>query len=542
MEFFRFQTWWEALEKLAIQNPPHKPKPTSATLMNSALTVYLQTNLEHPITNAVSHILKPLGDVQEILAKEGVLRVMGGSQPPNTQAPQRPNTLSESTDESHSRRRQFAQDLMRSVSWWKRVKHDAQPWDESPKSALASKLQEITYWNRTLYEILPTSIRDSVLHQGISAYVLSDPQEAVSLSRLQQDVSETAKLMVSRKQMLGQIADPPDIEKRLAEVALASDDFSGIPSLLPESNVSFLEKGQENFLVEWYNFPDGTGYHDYEKILEVAEERLKRLSLLLKPETKPSTLTALTASGCFRCDALSAFVLVSLLPPLLSNKVSPIFLSDLLLRKFKSPDNTSTFLPTLSQRFAIATSLASSLYTFMLAQWHHKRFNSQSILFAFKEAKPLPDLTQPLVCGYSVFRPSNPEQISLFGPSDEEQNLYVHPQLRQNAKTRPKYQRGHEIYAFGLLLVEIGFWNTISRIATTKEKKASSRTGEELREFLTKKCTTEMACWMGSKFRDITLRCLNVGDRTKQGCSSDTNEFYWDVILELVQCQSESLS
>ncbi|RYP80977.1 hypothetical protein DL769_002194 [Monosporascus sp. CRB-8-3] len=542
MEFFRFQTWWEALEKLAVQNPPVRSKTIPSTFLGSALANQLRDNLEHPITNAASQISKLLGDVQTILIDQGVLRVTAGSQPSNAQASQNPKTLNEDTENSQSRRRKLAKDLMNSISWWKRVKYDAKPWDESAKSALVSKLQDIAYWNRALYDILPSGTRDSVLSQGISAYILSDPQEANSLSKLKQDVvSETAKLLVSRKQLLGKSADPPDIKQRLAKVTLAQNSFSPIPTLLPESKVSFLDKGTQRFLVEWYPFPNRAGYSDYEAILELAEERLKRLSLLLQEETKPSTLIALAPHGCFRCDSLSAFGLVSVLPREISNTLSPIFLHDLLLRKLKDPNTSSHFLPTLSQRFAIASSLASSLYTFMLARWHHKRFNSQSILFASPIGSHLPDLTKPLVCGYSVSRPSNPEQISLLGPSDEEQDLYLHPDLRQNANTRPKYQREHEIYAFGLLLVEIGFWNTLARIATTKDQKAASRSGGDLRGFLINKCTTEMACWMGSRFRDVTLRCLKVGHSSKQGCSSDTNDFYWDVVLELVQCQSKSL-
>ncbi|USP75915.1 hypothetical protein yc1106_03189 [Curvularia clavata] len=536
MEIFRFQTWWEALEKLAVQNPPVKSKTIPSTLLGSILANQLRDNLEHPITNAASQISKLLNDVQTILIDQGVLRATVGSQLFNAQAAQNPKTLDEDLENSHSRRRKLAKDLMTSISWWKRVQYDAKPWDESVKSALASKLQDIAYWNRALYDILPSRTRDSILSQGISAYILSDPQEASSVSKLKQDVvSETAKLLVSRRQLLGKSGDPPNT-KQLAKVTLAQDKFGSVPTILPDSKVSFLDSGNQRFLVEWYPFPNHGGYSDYESILALAEERLKCLSLLLQEETKPSTLIALTSQGCFRCDSLRAFGLVSVLPPEISNTHSPILLHDLLQRKFEDPSTNSHFLPTLSQRFTIASSLASSLYTFMLARWHHKRFNSQSVLFTHMMESQLPDLTKPLVCGYSVSRPSHPEQISLLGPSDEEQDLYLHPDLRQNASTRPKYQREHEIYAFGLLLVEIGFWNTLARIATTKDQKAASRSGGDLRDFLIKKCTTEMACWMGSRFQDVTLRCLKAGHSYQQSCGFDKNDFYWDVVLELAEC------
>ncbi|KAK5766387.1 hypothetical protein LTS12_003304 [Elasticomyces elasticus] len=556
MEFFRFQTWWTALERLASRRPAVAAQtrgmqfalPKSA--VDSTLLGELRKTYEDPITNAASSILKLMSDIEVILRAEGVLAVIKDRPAQNAAGNAlraTPPSLSEATELSHSRRKEFAKSLMTSVSWWTRMKHDATPWRESHKSALEAKLRDISYWNKALYDILPGPVKDSVLRQGISGHVLIDIEEAVPIAELRQgSVSEQANLLVVRKKMLETKGRDPELDRIESIVKLDVDSFKGYPKSLPASNFSIVtyqakSEERESVLVEWYPYPLANGSQDAYETQRLAGNRLTRLSWLLHKSQRPSTLRALDCLGCLESDALKSFGLVSSIPPSYSTSLPPVTLHDLLLRKALTSQfgasAGSAAMPTLAQRFSLAASLASSLYTFMLAQWHHKRFNSLNVMFLFaNDATSAPDLSSPLVAGYSVARPNAPTEISVFGSSTPESGVYLHPDLRVAHKDMPKYRLNYEIYAFGLLLLEIGFWNTASKLAAASMVKGTLVSPSTQLASLIKKCKSDLACWMGEQYRDITLRCLEADTEFSGEVGECLTKFYWSVVLDIISC------
>jgi hypothetical protein len=265
------------------------------------------------------------------------------------------------------------------------------------------------------------------------------------------------------------------------------------------------------------------------KLHSIARERLAKLSVLLDPENKPSTLCAPDSIGCVETSHLHRFGF--------STSALPVSLHSLLCRKPVPGTSSPTPLPTLSQRFALAATLATSLYTFILARWHHKMFNSPNIIFMFPNAGgDLPDLGRPLVCGYSVSRPSTTEEISICGTYSSLSDTYLHPKLQVPANERPRYETKYEIYAFGLLLAEIGFWQPISKIGAANRPPHGEHSAKESKDRVTSKCAGDLACWMGEQYRDITMRCLQVGIPGVSWSVEDLAGFYWNVVWKLVCC------
>jgi hypothetical protein len=270
------------------------------------------------------------------------------------------------------------------------------------------------------------------------------------------------------------------------------------------------------------------------ELRSIALERLAKLSVLLSQENKPSTLCTADSIGCVETSHLYRFGLVSRVPDGFSTSALPVSLYSLLCRKPLPGTSSRTPLPTLSQRFTLAATLATSLYTFILARWHHKMFNSLNIVFMFPNAGGnLPNLGRPLVCGYSVSRPSATEEISICGTQTSLSETYLHPKLQVPAHERPRYESKYEIYAFGLLLAEIGFWQPISKIGAANSPRHGGHSAEGLKDGVTSKCASDLACWMGEQYRDITMRCLQVGGPRSV---EDLTGFYWNVVLELVRC------
>jgi hypothetical protein len=277
----------------------------------------------------------------------------------------------------------------------------------------------------------------------------------------------------------------------------------------------------------------GTGI----ELRSIVRERLAKLSILLSAENKPSTLCTAESIGYVEGDQYYRFGLVSRIPDSLSPHKPPVTLHSLLSRMPLPGTPSKAPLPSLSQRFTLASSLATSLYTFMLARWYHKMFNSLNIYFLFSEGDgSLPNLDVPLIGGYSVSRPSAVEEISVCAPSPVLPECYLHPQLQVAARERPRYTTSYEIYSLGLLLAEIGFWQPISKIAAATAPHHGGHSAEGRKKAVIGKVSTDLACWMGEQYRAITLRCLKAGDELRLGerIGDELLEFYWSIVMELV--------
>ena len=112
---------------------------------------------------------------------------------------------------------------------------------------------------------------------------------------------------------------------------------------------------------------------------------------------------------------------------------------------------------------------------------------------------------------------------------------YRHPRLRIPAHEQPRYEIKYDIYSFGLLLAEIGFWLSIAKIGAANSPRHGG-VSESFKLGVTNKCASDLACWMGEPYRDITIRCLQVGDPDASSSVEDLTGIYWNVVLELVRC------
>ncbi|KAI1493335.1 hypothetical protein F5X96DRAFT_666840 [Biscogniauxia mediterranea] len=118
--------------------------------------------------------------------------------------------------------------------------------------------------------------------------------------------------------------------------------------------------------------------------------------------------------------------------------------------------------------------------------------------------------------------------LALSRPLTPLTETYLHPNLRVPAHERQRYEIKYEIYAFGLLL---------AKIAAASSPRQGGVSAEGLRAGVTSKCDSDLACWMGEKYRDIALRCLQVGANPNGPRPvEDLTGFYWTVVLELVRC------
>ncbi|KAM0226903.1 hypothetical protein ACHAPO_011997 [Fusarium lateritium] len=550
MEFFRFQTWWAALDHLADKKIPSQslrdvPLPTSP----------LQVKLGNKefgkiVINAATSVLQLLRDIERVLQSNGVLSVMEAQ--PATANPSA--DLGEETEKARQRLKQLAVKFLKHTSWTARIKHSASPWkQDSDKTTLDQLLDSIIYWNTRLYSILPQPIQDSILEVGIAGYALDSD-----------NVKDVANLTTNRNNALSQSAKLIEIRKKFKDVNLGIDEAllkqmelkeDGFEGLIPSSIGQYTiteytsESGEfSRVFIEWVPIPKG----DFDSY-KLAHGRMSRLSYTLHQVKHFSAFQPLPALGFFEFSSAKSFGLVWTLSRGITSSTKVSTLHEIL----KGPASKKSGqivvrdpLPSLNQRLQLASKLTMAFYTFLLTRWHHERFNSLHIAFlldgAKDKTKPI-DLSDPIIGGFAISRPDLPTELSISASVEEDEAIYLHPDIRERLKpgsnvteeNKPRYQRVHDIYAVGLLLAEVGFWQPLSRIAESglKGVKAISMRPEQFKDAVVKKCESDLACWAGEIYRDVTLRCLLAGKPGGvQGEDNveGLNNFYWDVGIELL--------
>lgn len=291
-------------------------------------------------------------------------------------------------------------------------------------------------------------------------------------------------------------------------------------------------------LIEWKSYADLT---DYDKIVE-AEGQVENLVGLLKFDKKPATMNVLDSLGYFQYEDQDRrlFGFIYAFPPKSDSNQSPVSLHDLLADGAKHKRSYS--LPSLSQRISIAQRVAITLLELHSSDWLHKDLNSRNVLFFHGSGTGL-DLSKPYVSGFEYARPDDISALS-FSVRRSQTDIYRHPTLLgplSSGQKRPRYQRSHDIYSLGLLLLEVGLWKQVA------EFRRPDTTPEGFRKMLIKLANYELPHRVGEIYRDVVLKCIEGKGLYEQHPAQEdelANEtqntslvkFYWLIIRELERC------
>ncbi|RAK90439.1 hypothetical protein BO79DRAFT_208303 [Aspergillus costaricaensis CBS 115574] len=213
--------------------------------------------------------------------------------------------------------------------------------------------------------------------------------------------------------------------------------------------------------------------------------------------------------------------------------------------------------PSLEDRFAIAHCLVLTTLNVHGSLWLHKNIWSRGILL-FEQtqdngvelmskltltttATSKGGLRKPRLLAFlSDWGYARPVEGATDMRSDFEiePNLYRHPD-RQGDPSRP-YSRLHDIYALGVVLLEIGLWKTVSRLFETRIKEGQRTRklpkGRDVRAALTSLAQRDLPKEMGSAYASAVVACLS-GDFRK---GSDP-ELSLDFRAKVLDCVAEGL-
>ncbi|RFU74988.1 hypothetical protein TARUN_7270 [Trichoderma arundinaceum] len=192
------------------------------------------------------------------------------------------------------------------------------------------------------------------------------------------------------------------------------------------------------------------------------------------------------------------------------------------------------FKPPLADRFSIANSLALTVLNVHGSLWIHKNIWSHGILLFLQDKS---GGTYPVGAAIERSGPAptagvkgeeKPQLLAFLGDwgysrridgftdmnvdFDIEANLYRHPE--RQGKPKRQFSRIHDIYALGVVLLEIGLWRTVSQLfdkqinevrqtAETKLLKA-----KDVTTTLTSLARKELPKEMGERYASAVLACL----------------------------------
>ncbi|KAI1211534.1 uncharacterized protein F4807DRAFT_472988 [Annulohypoxylon truncatum] len=161
--------------------------------------------------------------------------------------------------------------------------------------------------------------------------------------------------------------------------------------------------------------------------------------------------------------------------------------------------------PSLGQRFVLALTIGQALMQWHMAGWVHQGIASYNALL-FRDQSGGVDYELPYLFGFGYTReydytsliPTQP------GRGTTVYDVYKHPD-RQGYPPLKSHTRYHDIYSFGLLLVEIALWTPIEdSFKSTINLKGPSK----IREEALKKVKGVIRHEMGLAYETATLVCL----------------------------------
>jgi hypothetical protein len=192
------------------------------------------------------------------------------------------------------------------------------------------------------------------------------------------------------------------------------------------------------------------------------------------------------------------------------------------------------FKPPLADRFSIANSLALTVLNVHGSLWIHKNIWSHGILLFLQDKQ---GGTYPVGAAIERSGPAptaatkdgeKPRLLAFLGDwgysrridgftdmnvdFDIEANLYRHPE--RQGKPKRQFSRIHDIYALGVVLLEIGLWRTVSQlfdrqineVRQTAEMKLLK--AKDVTTTLTNLAKRELPKEMGERYASAVLACL----------------------------------
>ncbi|KAK6337821.1 hypothetical protein TWF696_001300 [Orbilia brochopaga] len=286
---------------------------------------------------------------------------------------------------------------------------------------------------------------------------------------------------------------------------------------------------ERNVLIEWIN------YGDLETILlEKLFARIEALAALLN-STSLTDFRILHCSGFVHESTEGAFGLIFDFPK--QPSLSPKSLADVITETSNLRER-----PTLGSRFQLALTLALSLFGFHKVGWLHKSISPYNVLFFInlRTTRASRWIETPHITGFNHSRQDDALAFTRGPDGNETIDRYYHPDYSQSVTPQIPYRIQFDYYSLGLVLLEIGLWETLEEILKRRKRKYASK--REMLEDLQKARVPLLGHFMGTDYQDAVNACLGgLGDakvRDPAEAAALQFKFEKEVVERLRRCNA----
>ncbi|KAI8208408.1 hypothetical protein K4K52_001393 [Colletotrichum sp. SAR 10_76] len=191
----------------------------------------------------------------------------------------------------------------------------------------------------------------------------------------------------------------------------------------------------------------------------------------------------------------------------------------------------------LKQRFFVAQTMAHAIGAFHSDGWLHKSIKSHAVKFFFLPDGRKCDFANPYLTDFEFSRPI--AGITRLAPQaiDLDNDVYRHPDRHGLPTT--SFSKMHDIYSLGVVLLEIGLWQTARQIhdeVIEYEREGdgiASLKPQEIKKAFLQDARERLAHRMGTSYQEAVIECLN-GDWDELTDSRDfAKEFYKRIVQKV---------
>ncbi|KAK6080564.1 hypothetical protein SCUP234_05110 [Seiridium cupressi] len=167
------------------------------------------------------------------------------------------------------------------------------------------------------------------------------------------------------------------------------------------------------------------------------------------------------------------------------------------IRNVKSP-----LRPSMDDRIAIALGMATAIQKWHSVGWVHQGISSHNIIFFRSEITGHIDYLHPFLHGFDFARPDSDSSIGR-ALDDVAFNVYRHPHRQGTA--RKGHRKVHDLYSLGVVMLEIGLWQTAASMLDRKREYQPF----EIQKVLQNACSDRLAHYAGVSYQSAVTTGLD---------------------------------